>query len=45
MALALTAKAREAVKRAAKASFGVHVSTRDAAGNRGSGAARRTLKR
>jgi plastocyanin len=45
LALTLTTKAREALKHASKARFSVFASTRDAAGNRGSGSARRTLRR
>jgi plastocyanin len=45
VALGLSGKGQEAMKRASKASFRVSVRTRDAAGNRGSGSARRTLAR
>jgi plastocyanin len=45
LGLALSAKAQEALKHASKATFRVSASTRDKAGNRGSGSARRTLKR
>ena len=43
--LALSTKARQAVKSASKATFRVSATTRDKAGNRGAGGARRTLKR
>jgi plastocyanin len=45
LALAMGSKAQQALKHASKATFKVSASTRDAAGNRGSGAARRTLRR
>ena len=43
--LALSAKAKQAVQSASKATFRVHAATRDKAGNRGGGGARRTLRR
>jgi plastocyanin len=43
--LGLSKKARAALRKAGKASFKVFAGTRDDAGNQGSGAARRTLKR
>jgi plastocyanin len=45
LALSLGTKAQEALKRASKATFKVFAKTRDKAGNRGSGSARRTLRR
>jgi plastocyanin len=45
LALTLTTKLQEALKHASKARFTVSASTRDAAGNRGAGSARRTLRR
>ncbi|MFL5779772.1 MAG: plastocyanin/azurin family copper-binding protein [Thermoleophilaceae bacterium] len=45
LGLTLTTKLQEALRRASKARFTVAVSTRDAAGNRGAGSARRTLRR
>jgi hypothetical protein len=45
VSLTLSSKARQAVQKASKAVFKVGARTRDAAGNRGSGAAKRTLRR
>ncbi|HKP92161.1 MAG TPA: plastocyanin/azurin family copper-binding protein [Thermoleophilaceae bacterium] len=45
LALALSTKAKDALKRASKATFKVSIATRDKAGNRGAGSAKRTLKR
>ena len=45
LALALSDKARKALANASKATFKVSASTRDKAGNRGAGSARRTLAR
>jgi plastocyanin len=45
VALGMGSNAQQALKRASKATFKVFAKTRDKAGNRGSGSARRTLRR